>query len=683
MTTGYRYKNPINEVYTYVDTSNTALNNSIFKNNPLGSVDYNVSGSAVALNGMVAAGTKSVVIGSVTTDFKVGQGIVLFGCGDYGYLTDPTTGPTLTSHATSGSTTYSYSFVAVNGLGSVTSMSPISSISAASSFAATDYITIVLPTVIGAVGYYLYKKVGNNGGWIPLSGTTFNDYNTSSLLTTSLPFELSNYPTKRNALISSVTGFSTNGLTIADSPNFTGTILFTHDDTAALQSLFDAASLQKKPIQLGVTMNDVFYVSSTVNISSNTIITMCGSIKPSPFISKLNSLLNLSGDQITIRDLIVDCSTSLIANSSFFSISTTSLSNSLLNHITIKNLQYGCLSINGQNVNVTDSFFSGSSIVGQFVGGSSNCRISNSNLQSTSSDYLFRFYGGCCQSGISYCNLNSSNSGSVDVLSDSTQQGVLNSVGKFVTNHEISISNNVINCSGGITIRNTVGSSSIDPYGIVIGGNTIYSAGTAITVSQGISLINGNAIHDSLIGTQIDSPLNSINANTFFNNTTAITYSASNTMIHDNYINNNVSKTYGINCTATSSITGVTVRNNTIINATYPINLNNYMVGTVASPVTTNVVKGNVGTITINGSSPSFSPPATPIVSGTNYTNPYGLTMQVIFYNVTGSPSLIVTQQGQAYPSITLSDGCSFVINPSDSLKITGTVPSWTWIPLY
>jgi hypothetical protein len=203
--------------------------------------DFNASGSTLTATGSINAGSNILTLTS-NPDFKVGQGISVRKAGQTCSLATPSA-PTVTPMGTTGSTTYQYQIVALDGLGGYTAASPVTTITNGNAtLSSTNYNAISWPAVPGAVGYAVYR--GNTIVYIG-PDTTFNDTGAGAVSwNANLP---SSPPTSPGAddlvaTILSISGPNNTILTLSNTASNTASgVSCTHDDTAAINNAIMAA----------------------------------------------------------------------------------------------------------------------------------------------------------------------------------------------------------------------------------------------------------------------------------------------------------------------------------------------------------------------------------------------------------------------------------------------------------
>lgn len=253
--------------------------------------DYNASGSIQSTTGNINASSNILTLSSAI-DFKNGQGIAIAGAGASCSLTTPNA-PTVNPQGTTGTTTYQYQVVAMDGKGGYTAASPVTTITNGNAtLSSTNYNNIQWTPVTGAVAYIVYGTIG--GSWFPMANTTVTSFNDNGTATYSIWGLNSNTPPAISGnqtlftTISSGGGTATLTLTNNATTSVSSAKVY-HDDTLAIQNALNNGSSVKIP-------------AGSYNISSTLIVdSRC----------KVSGEKNSSGHQSTLKSAATLCTAML------------------------------------------------------------------------------------------------------------------------------------------------------------------------------------------------------------------------------------------------------------------------------------------------------------------------------------------------------------------------------------
>lgn len=684
----------IDELYDYFDRRINGINP--FENYPLTSDKFNVSGSGKSFKGTIEKGSNRLVVED-DHDFQVGQGLTIIGAGELSKITDPINAPfVIESNFRAGTDVIRYSVVGFDGNGAITKMGPTLEITATLPFYVNESVKLGIVTRSTDVYYLMWKETSTGeSGWITAASRwspVFYDIvaarKTEILETTMMPLRSD----RLTANVVSVVGHTVYLDKVASTSVFKYPIY--HDNTIQIQKFLNSIAGNRRG-QLGLSDGDVMMISNVLTTSSNTNLTIKGTIKYLPFLydSDAAGILWLQGNNVIIRGGILDgVRDNMKKYNPFSGICSvppgfgTVLTNCLIEGLTVKNVQNWNLNITGTNVLIKNCQFLQCGSSNQIYTKSYNCWVVDCYFQEATWDGVFAFYGSCIRCGLIRCFIDSINSYGIGMfLISDGQHGDLNPVtGKFITSSDILIEGNVIINAVNIGIANMV-DTTIDEKcrNIVVRNNILHNVGQGIKMSDvNNAVIENNYIRDCYYGIWTTDNYITVNNNVINNSVWfGVGFSGEYVVIKNNKIfndNGNVSKSgifNWISGSTTSSINNIIIKDNVISEATFPLNLMN-VIGTVNYP-TNCVVKENVGTICYRDSSPwVMTTPAMPSSTST-VLNPYSIDAMIIINNNVSNPITSLTIRGA---TMAISKMITLILKGSEALTISGSNVNATWL---
>lgn len=218
--------------------------------------DFGASGSSLTTTGTITAGSNLLTLDS-SIDFVDGQGIAIANAGAAISLTEPTS-VTATVVGTSGTATYEYTVVALDGNGGSTAASETVSITTGNaSLSAGSYNQITWSAVSGALAYAVYRVQSrgtpSSTGFLGIvSETEFNDI---GIAASTPPFGVAaqspDSPLADVLVATILSGGGTNTITLSESANTSVVgVTVEHDDSAAISACIQQAMTNSPNVYL-------------------------------------------------------------------------------------------------------------------------------------------------------------------------------------------------------------------------------------------------------------------------------------------------------------------------------------------------------------------------------------------------------------------------------------------------
>jgi hypothetical protein len=235
---------------------------------------YCAAGSVQNTTGSISAGSNALTLASAV-DFTNCQGIRVNHAGAALTIGQPT-GASVTVVGTPGSATYTYTLSSLTASGGVRSaIAEFSTSTGPATPNATSYLrpTWTAPTGAAPAGYALYRKINGVETLICVTyQTSCNDVGRGVIAAPDwLPTTASSVDLPDWLMTSITSGAGTTTLTVARAATSTvSSSAVDHDDTVALQALFDAARAQNRTAYI---TGGAYWVTSTLTSTSHLSIT--------------------------------------------------------------------------------------------------------------------------------------------------------------------------------------------------------------------------------------------------------------------------------------------------------------------------------------------------------------------------------------------------------------------------
>jgi parallel beta-helix repeat protein len=205
--------------------------------------DFNASGLDTEFTGSWAAGNYTLAIGS--HDFKVGQGVKIFGVGHKIHLPTP---PAPRLEGKSGNTVYRYALAYLDEKGACTSASPVSTFSGRSDLKGSSGIQITYPIPEGAAAVAIYRGMRNNPLQLFHLTGNYQSIQDEGTVETLKVRGIPNTPPKASQagfLLTTIASVTPTTITLKTPAQTTSQQAFVvHDDTAAIQKALGLLNAQ-------------------------------------------------------------------------------------------------------------------------------------------------------------------------------------------------------------------------------------------------------------------------------------------------------------------------------------------------------------------------------------------------------------------------------------------------------
>lgn len=261
--------------------------------------DFGASGSSESTTGSITAGSSVLTLAS-PIDFQNGQGISVANAGPLPTISAPTSA-TATAEGTTGTTTIQYAVAALDGKGGVTAALSFSLTNANATLSTTNYVALSVTAVTGAAGY-AWWRVSTNGtsptttGFIGVTDATTTTLNDTGINAVTPPIGIPAVPNASaigDILVTIIkSGGGTTTLTLqAPAQSTANNTTVCHDDSIAMQGAINAAG-ESNNSGSGNILHipaGVYLCSQTLTVSKGTSITIIGD-------GKLESIIAYAGN---------------------------------------------------------------------------------------------------------------------------------------------------------------------------------------------------------------------------------------------------------------------------------------------------------------------------------------------------------------------------------------------------